>query len=137
MNSTLLKHPRTLRVSNNDDLCEFQAGKSFDLPDPAKMRRRYANNWNSGSNVRGGMSAKATETVVAAYGRISRQQQQFRQQQQQQHSSSQHNLMEEFDSLDSCHGNVRYQAVEGMMQTVAGVNGIRGVDAGTREVCNC
>ena len=37
-------------------------------------------------------------------------------QQQRQHYRH-HQMMEEMEALDSCHGNIRYQAVEGLVQT--------------------
>jgi hypothetical protein len=81
-----------------DDICEFQAGPSFDLPDREKMRR-YG--WSQGNIMANGNCVlfetehNVNRGTTASYMR-----------------HAQEDL-----STDSCGENIRYQAVEGLVQS--------------------
>ncbi len=105
--------------TTTEELCEFQAGKSFDLPNPNKFRRRLVHNWNN-SNNNNNNNGKSEDGGSSTYNRGRARQQQQQQRQHQQHQQQQqyrHQMSEELESLDSCHGNIRYQAVEGLVQS--------------------
>merc|ERR1712223_1210653 len=79
-----------------DDICEFQAGPSFDLPDREKMRR-YG--WSSG-NIGANGHCVLLETEQTQRGS----------------TTSYLRPAQEDLSTDSCGENIRYQAVEGLVQ---------------------
>lgn len=86
--------------SNTEDLCEFQAGKSFDLPDPDKFRRRYIHNWNGGKSKPNNSNDPGNFGCVVFDAETD-------------NASS---VKGGGRSVDSCHGNIRYSAVQGLVQ---------------------
>ena len=96
--SNTLSHHRE-RGMTVDGICEFQAGRSFDLPDPERFRRVNATGWGLDNNTPSklgcvifdsdGLSSTLKRTAIR-------------------------HAQDEM-STDSCGENIRYQAVEGLV----------------------